>query len=278
MKEALLGPLGDYYLEQRRDILEDLSSKLYLQYILPTLMRIDVYVEMRNQKEYYGEFVELLDKHTIHVKTQFVEAMDMCHRILTRDNYIENIILYSKFSVYYANLLEEKGDLRNAVQTLRSSIQKVVEYREERMKATLDSEASVCTSQCITVDNRKIGDLEQQIQKITNTWKELILRKERDLDRKKAEATPLDEDEGDEEQEEIRLIDEEMKEKDMFEKDIDRANWHKHDDEQKRCQGKKYFTEQDMIVHALHTDLLMCLYRCEVKLGKESSAKKTIVN
>jgi hypothetical protein len=30
VKEGLLGPLGDYYLEQRRDILEDLSLKLYM--------------------------------------------------------------------------------------------------------------------------------------------------------------------------------------------------------------------------------------------------------
>jgi hypothetical protein len=39
-------------------------------------------------------------------------------------------------------------------------VQKIVEYREERMKVTLDSEDSVATSMCITVDNRKIGDLE----------------------------------------------------------------------------------------------------------------------
>ena len=57
IKEALLGPLGDYYLEKRRDILEDISLKLYAQYLLPVLQRIDVYIEMRNQKEYYGEFV-----------------------------------------------------------------------------------------------------------------------------------------------------------------------------------------------------------------------------
>jgi len=37
---------------------------------------------------------------------------------------------------------------------------------------------------CITVDNRKIGDLEAQIAKITETWRELILRKERELERK----------------------------------------------------------------------------------------------
>ena len=156
-------------------------------------MRIDVYVEMRNQKEYYGDFVDLLDKHVIACKTLFAEVMDMIHRVFTRDNFIENIILFAKFSVYYANLLEEKGDLRMAVQTLRSSIQKVVEYREERMKTTLDSEDSVTTSMCISVDNRKIGDLEHQIQKISATWRELVLRKERDLERKRLEQPALDE-------------------------------------------------------------------------------------
>jgi hypothetical protein len=29
IKEALLGPLGDFYLEKRRDILEDIALKLY---------------------------------------------------------------------------------------------------------------------------------------------------------------------------------------------------------------------------------------------------------
>jgi hypothetical protein len=27
-----------------------------------------------------------------------------------------------------------------------------------------------------------------------------------------------------------------------------------------------------MIMHALHADLVVCLYRCEVKLGKESAS------
>jgi hypothetical protein len=33
-----------------------------------------------------------------------------------------------------------------------------------------------------------------------------------------------------------------------------------------------------MIVHAMHADLVVCLYRCEVKLGKESNATKSVVN
>lgn len=70
---------------------------------------------MRNQKEYYGEFVQLLDQHTLLVKTKFVEACDVIHRILARASFIENIILFSKFSIYYSNLLEDKGDYRSAV-------------------------------------------------------------------------------------------------------------------------------------------------------------------
>lgn len=48
IRESLLGPLGDFYLEQRRDILNDICLNLYAKYLLPVLQRIDVYVEMRN--------------------------------------------------------------------------------------------------------------------------------------------------------------------------------------------------------------------------------------
>ena len=37
MREALLGPLGDYYIENRRDILGDLGCMIYSQYLLPVL-------------------------------------------------------------------------------------------------------------------------------------------------------------------------------------------------------------------------------------------------
>lgn len=33
-----------------------------------------------------------------------------------------------------------------------------------------------------------------------------------------------------------------------------------------------------MLVNALHADLIVCLYRCEVKLGKESNAQRKQVD
>jgi len=59
--------------------------------------------------------VDTLDEHVIKIKNQFVEALNVLHRVLTRDSFVDNIIMYSKFSIYYSNLLEETGDFRNSV-------------------------------------------------------------------------------------------------------------------------------------------------------------------
>lgn len=277
-KEALLGPLGDYYLEQRRDILNDICYSVYAQYLLPVLTAIDNYVEVRNQKEFFSEFVDTVDEHVIKVKNQFVDMFNVIHRILSRELFVDNIVMYVKFSIYFANLLEETGDFRNAVQCLRTAISKVVEYREERMKGTIDSADSPSTTMTITADNKKIGDLEEKIRLVTNTWKESILRKERDRARKDKEETPLEEDEGSEEQAEMRLMIDELKDKDLFEKEIDRQTWHKEDDSKNKLIGKQFYSEQDQIVIALHADLMVDLYRCEVKLGKEMNVIKSQTN
>jgi hypothetical protein len=72
------------------------------------------------------------------------------------------MVMYCKCSIYLASLQEEVGEFRNAVQALRSALGKVVEFREERMKRALDSNApeNATTAMSITIDNKKIGDLE----------------------------------------------------------------------------------------------------------------------
>jgi hypothetical protein len=88
IKEALLGPLGDHYLETRQDILYDTSCHLWSKYLLPLLQKIDTYQEMRNQKEFYGDFVDQIDDIVIRIKGQFMEAFNVMHRILSRLNYV----------------------------------------------------------------------------------------------------------------------------------------------------------------------------------------------
>jgi len=201
VREALLGPLGDYYLENRLDMLTEISALLWSKYLLPVLQKIDTYVEMRGQKEYFGEFVDSIDESIIRIRRDFVETFNVMHRILTRMEFVPDMVMYCKFSIYLASLQEEVGEFRNAVQALRSALGKVVEYREERMKRTLDANAidNASTAMSITIDNRKIGDLEMKMQTIYETWEELILRKERDRVRREKGEPLLDEDEGDEE-------------------------------------------------------------------------------
>ena len=163
VKEALLGPLGDFYLEHRQDILFDLTCHLWSKYMLPILQKIDLYTEMRHQREYPLDFMQNLDELIIQVKNNFCEAFIIMHRTLTRMTFVEDMIMYSKFAIYLASLQEDLGEFRSAVQTLRAAIGKIVEYREERMKQCLDSKDNPKASMSITIDNKRIGDLETKI-------------------------------------------------------------------------------------------------------------------
>ena len=67
---------------------------------------------------------------------------------------------------------------------------------------------------------------------------------------------------------------EELRNKDLFERNINVEEWQKTMREKNRLINVKYFSEQEQIIHALHTDLLVNLYRSEIKLGKEMGAVK----
>ena len=217
-----------------------------------------------------------MDETVIRVRRDFVETFNVMHRILTRMEFVPDMVMYCKFSVYLASLQEEVGEFRNAVQALRSALGKIVEFREERMKRTLDADApeNASTAMSITIDNKKIGDLEQKMETIYQTWEEMILRKERDRMRRERGDAQLDEDEGDEEQLEVKQSKLELRDKALDERGIDLAVWHQEWKAKHALQEKKYFDETDQVIHALHVDVLMNLYRCEIKLGKEMSVVK----
>lgn len=56
------------------------------------------------------------------------------------------------------------------MQTLRAAIGKITEYREERLKQSLDSKENIRTTMSITVDNMRIGDIEAKIQAVYEAW------------------------------------------------------------------------------------------------------------
>ena len=42
--------------------------------------------------------------------------------------------------------------------------------------------------------------------------------------------------------------------------------------------GAKYYNEQEQIIHSLHVDLIVNLYRSEIKLGREMNVVKNQTN
>ena len=182
--------------------------------------------------------------------------------------------LYLKFSVYLSTMQEEAGEFRAAVQTLRASLGKLVEFREERLKLSLDYALNPLPGMNITVDNLKIGELESRTGQVYGKWEQLILRKERERQRRDREEGKLEEDEGDEEEDEVDRCVQELKHKEVFERGINVEEWRKAS----RQEVKKYYSEGEQVVHALHCDLLVNLYRCEIKLGREMAVVKTQTN
>ena len=59
--------------------------------------------------------MELMDEQLIQIKHHFVEAFNVMHRILTRMNFVEDTVMYTKFAIYLSNFQEELGEFRNAV-------------------------------------------------------------------------------------------------------------------------------------------------------------------
>ena len=69
-----------------------------------------------------------------------------------------------------------------------------------------------------------------------------------------------------------------MRDKGLDERDIDLEAWRKENNQKTSLIDKKYFNETEQTIHALHTDILVNLYRCEIKLGKEMGVVKRQTN
>jgi len=166
------------------------------------------------------------------------------------------------------------GDFRQAVQVIRSAIGKVVEYREEMLKSSTDFDQHKLTSMYVSVDNKRIGDIEHlqdQVVKTFNNRKERErMRKEMTEDQKDAEQ--LADDEADEEQQEVIRLLAELSDKNLFEEKRDLEVCHKEEAEVSRKKGKLYFDRKQQLVHTLHADLPREPLQVRSKAGQDDAA------
>jgi hypothetical protein len=249
----------------RKDDLNDLAFEIWNKYVAPVKRRTELFIEMKSAKEYSKAYCDQVGELVYKCKYYFKDVLLVLHGVLAR---IEPDDFDCQLSIYLANLLEEEGEFRVAVQVLRTTLGKVVEQREKLMQVGPDFKENPPTSKFITTDNQKISDMEESILQRFKTWEKLIERRERERKRKNGGGQDLEEDEGDEEAYEFDRLMDTLNERSLIEKLVQRDSWEKEQKEREKC-FRAYYDETEMILVDLHIDILLLLYRCEIKLDKE---------
>ena len=268
MKESLLGPCGDLFLDKRLDFVFDICHLVWAKYISPVQKNINFFVEMKNQDEigrYVGDGIRDLISST---EQHLVPILTNLHFTLTKLPTVDGVFL-SHCSLYLGSLLESNEEYRQSVQILRSSISEIVQYRENYQKRGLEGCDGPHTTMSVTCDNYKIQRLGEQIVNAVKRWELVILREERARERKEKGINVLERDEADEEEFEILraegTVQTLLREEGYADKPIQKA------DTVLKLDGllKKAYSENESILHGLHTDLLIALYRVELKLASQ---------
>jgi hypothetical protein len=223
-------------------------------------------------------------------RVSFKETLLRVHQMLSKgvQTKSEIIMIYLISSIYLANLCEEDGDYRTAIQIMRSALSRVVETRENNLKKNADYSSNPVAAMHVHSHTHKIIEIQREKQQRYKIWESLILRRERERKRAELGQQPLDEDEADEEAAEIEMIEKEkhafqdyiieqqQKEGDAEEGEAKKHQWTEktygfgHGDEADgNSSNKSQRMKLDDLINDLHIEVLACLYRCEIKLGQD---------
>ena len=269
IKDAILGPIGDIYIIERQDIMFDIASLLYKKYLSPVLSSID-YINTLEANE------ELLDHYQNEIKLLCAEALKImspvllsCHRILNKLRLLDPV-LYSEITLITGEIYETIEDFRTSIQVLRSGISKIIEYRESQLRIGNNCKENVISLMYITCDNYAIIKLDKDMDDALRTWQDTVEREERQKKRKKEGKALLDADEMNHEYEDLKTIEKEKEKLAAGEDEEKKEDEKKTEEPQpKNALEKTKYTETDSFIIGLHCDMVTCLYRCELKLGRK---------
>ena len=144
---------------------------------------------------------------------------------------------------------EEAQQFRYAVQTLRSALNIIVDSREKIFRRGVKAEDDKDLPACITVDPENLKKIRQDLRQSCLKWEYYVAAALRSASRKKQ----LDEDEAIEEENEVFA---KTKEKERLleqEKEFNKA---------------QQIPEFEIILYNMHAQILVNLYRCELKLDQ----------
>lgn len=150
--DSLVGPVGSFYGFERNDQLNYLSSLLLRKFIFPIRKKMELYFELKTQKEL--------------VKTEridFKEVLLRIHQILEANphNKKELTLIYLISSIYLANLCEEEGDFQCGIDVMNEALVRIIEAREHRIKYNIEYANNPAAAMAVHLHGHKIQDTEK---------------------------------------------------------------------------------------------------------------------
>lgn len=255
IREEIRGGEGEEYAQARQDLLTDVALKIWADFVNPVL-------QAKARCDDRGLFGEISESTYASVQQRWGEieaplrsALDSALRVLTLKSDLGDPLTVLNLGLTFVHLSEAAGEYRAAVQTLRRLQGEVVKVREAWMTRGVEARRDFDLPLCISTSPVRVAALRKEIRTQFMVWKHATERKLRDLARKK----PLDEDEGDEEQWEVVKN---AGEREQLEK------------EEAEHALESVLLEEQKDLHALHVQILMNLYKCELELERRSNSER----
>ncbi|CAD8200548.1 unnamed protein product [Paramecium pentaurelia] len=263
ISSCLVGPLGIHFLKEKRDFLSQLVFLLWRKYFLPPLYQMQFIQELLITQEMSRQDYSRYDKLIQTAREIFKNGLLVLNEILFKIPYVD-IILLCKVNLSLAKFLEEEKEAQVAEENLKICIDRIIQHRNSLTVRGVDSQKDLFLPFAVTCSNFKIDEMMNRMREAWINQKNQINREIRIKNRSNNKKQQLEDDELNEEEYELL---------EAYQSLLGDDN---KDTSTLSIQQK--INETDLIINALHADLTVALYRCQLKAGldiQKNSIKKT---
>lgn len=258
---CIQGPLGNYFLNERRNLLYDITVLLWKKYLKDFLLKIDDFYNIESELEEEDR----IKIHGMIHKNQpklFLTLFNIHHVLLSIKN--KDAILFAYISNRLADYSERTENISIGVDVVNKSIEYLNRYKEEENIFGLNNYENKHTFTSFTCDNNKITNLWNNIdKKYDDHVRQLNFRRRKNY-RSSFGLNKLNPDEEYEEDFESFSMETEYEERlsKMYKKALDKFDIDKADTNQKI---RMLITENENTINCLYVDLTIKYYRLYLK-------------
>jgi golgin subfamily B member 1 len=260
---AIQGPLGNYFLNERRNFIYDTCVLIWNKYLKELLGRIDYFNNINTELE-EEDRLNILEKIN-KIQYQLFIIILNTHFVLSNIKNKDPII-YSFLSSRLADYSEKTDNIAVGVEMLSKALEYLNQYREEENIFGMNNLENKHTFSTFTCDNNKIKNLIlNNEKKFLSYVQELNLKRRRNF-RKHGGLSQLTQDEEDEEDfENISLESEyENRLETIFKKVLKSFNFDEISEKEK---NNIFISENENTLNCLFVELNVKFYRLYLKNG-----------